>query len=202
MEYVVANQGTYSFVLTYEYTYTAVGFENIDVPLGHFDALKVAFTQKLYGTNYGVYQSVTINGSIWAVANLGIVKSTSVDSEGETTSRELLNINFAHPPVAYAGSDRTVVEGRTVTLDASGSTDVDGDIVSYQWSQLSGPEITLINLSSVRPTFIAPAIGDTDETLTFTVIVTDSVGFKSSDNVTISLRKKTSLPFLMLLLED
>ena len=76
------------------------------------------------------------------------------------------------------------------------------DIVSYHWTQLSGPEVTLVNPSSVRATFIAPDMGDTDETLTFELKVMDNLGFKDSDTITISLRKKTSLPFLMLLLED
>jgi hypothetical protein len=114
----------------------------------------------------------------------------------------LVSINFGHPPVAYAGSDRTVAEGSTVKLDASDSTDLDDDIVAYQWTQLSGPEVTLINSLSVRATFIAPDMGDTDETLTFELKVMDNLGFKDSDTITISLRKKTSLPFLMLLLED
>jgi len=201
-EYVTESQGTGTFVYTIEYSFTAVEVENISVPLGDFNALKIEVTRKIHGTNYGKYYSATINDTYWTVANIGTVKNVMVVTDGETRSRELVSVNFAHPPVAYAGSDRRVAEGSIVTLDASGSTDVDGDIVSYQWSQVSGPLVTLINSSSVRPTFIAPAIGDTDETLTFTLTVTDNVGFKSSDNVTISLRKKTSLPWLMLLLED
>ncbi len=37
------------------------------------------------------------------------------------------------PPVADADGSYTIYVGDTLTLDASGSTDVDGDIVSYLW---------------------------------------------------------------------
>ncbi|MBW2631825.1 MAG: choice-of-anchor D domain-containing protein, partial [Deltaproteobacteria bacterium] len=41
------------------------------------------------------------------------------------------------PPVADAGSNQTVNEGDTVTLDGSSSSDIDDGIASYQWSQIS-----------------------------------------------------------------
>src|SRR5690606_7020016 len=43
------------------------------------------------------------------------------------------------PPVAEAGPDITAYIGDTVTLDGSGSTDLDGDILSYRWSLDSVP---------------------------------------------------------------
>jgi hypothetical protein len=94
MEYVFAGQGTVSLLFTYEYTYTALGYETITVPLGTLYALKIAYTQKIYGTNYGEYSSYTVNGTLWAVANLGIAKTVSTDSDGETRSGELVDINF------------------------------------------------------------------------------------------------------------
>src|SRR5215831_17132075 len=53
------------------------------------------------------------------------------------------NPNSPLPPVANAGSNRTVVDtdglpGETVVLDGSQSNDPDGQIVSYVWSNAQG----------------------------------------------------------------
>jgi hypothetical protein len=47
-----------------------------------------------------------------------------------------------------------VIRGRVVTLDASGTTAAG----SVQWTQVSGPAVTLSNSSAVRPSFTFPAL--------------------------------------------
>lgn len=52
-------------------------------------------------------------------------------------------------PVADAGIDQLqVVPGSSVTLNGSGSSDPDNDTLSYLWTQVSGPTVTLSNPSS------------------------------------------------------
>ena len=60
------------------------------------------------------------------------------------------------PPDAQAGSDQTVVVQSTVILDGAGSTDSDGTITVYQWTQTTGPVVAIINADQVQASFTAP----------------------------------------------
>jgi RHS repeat-associated protein len=67
------------------------------------------------------------------------------------------------PPVANAGPNQTVEIGTTVQLNGSGSTDADGDSLTYRWSILSAPAgslATLSNTTIVNPTFVAGVPGN------------------------------------------
>ena len=88
-------------------------------------------------------------------------------------------------PAASAGRDKVVFSGEAVTLDAQSSRDKDGAIVSYQWSQVSGTPVTLVDANTSVANFVTPPISGTEETLTFYVTVTDNDGNSQSDNVSI-----------------
>ena len=65
-------------------------------------------------------------------------------------------------PVANAGTAQTVARGATVTLDGSGSTDANNDILIYRWTLTFRPtgSAAVLSLSSLqKPTFVADVAG-------------------------------------------
>lgn len=85
-------------------------------------------------------------------------------------------------PVADAGVDQTILVGQSITFDASKSTDVDGTIKSYAWSNgLNGITATKTYLSAGR--------------YEVTLTVTDDRGASNSDVVVINVQlPENSLP--------
>jgi hypothetical protein len=90
-----------------------------------------------------------------------------------------------HPPTAVVGPNQLVFETASVTLDGSASSDPDGDPLTFQWQQTSGPPVALSDASAVRPTFTAPAVSPlSQQTLTFVLNVTDVHGGFSRSSTT------------------
>ncbi len=96
-----------------------------------------------------------------------------IDTDTDTVDVVVENVN--HAPVANAGTDLTRNEGSIVTLDGTASSDPDLDPLSYSWTQVSGPVVTLSDASSPNPTFTAPLVGLGGETITFKLVVNDGL---------------------------
>jgi len=101
-------------------------------------------------------------------------------------------------PFSNSGDDQRVKPGQNVSLDGTGSYDPNGATLSYLWTQLSGPIVSLSNLQSATPTFTAPSV---PTTLIFELSVTNEVGVSSKDSITIFVANDTILPSLLLLLD-
>ena len=81
------------------------------------------------------------------------VVATLVDSESVTTTSNTLHVVssvFNRAPVASAGGAYTIAEGGTLVLDASGTTNPDGNTLTYRWtinghssSSQGGPTLTI-----------------------------------------------------------
>lgn len=91
-------------------------------------------------------------------------------------------------PTADAGPDQSVEGGSLVLLDGSGSSDPEGDTLTFSWSQTAGSAVTLSDASSATPSFTAP---NSDETLEFELTVADSAGQTATDSMSVSVSKTT-----------
>jgi hypothetical protein len=85
-------------------------------------------------------------------------------------------------PVADAGSDRSVPLRGEVTLDGSGSSDPDGDSLTYRWRRVSGPPAILRDDDNVRTVFTPSEAGE----YVFRLTVSDG-SLSSSDTVILTV---------------
>ena len=95
----------------------------------------------------------------------------------EVATRMIRTGNTA--PSADAGMSQVNVPEGTVTLDASASSDREGDALTYKWNQVSGSVVTLSAPDQAVTTFE----GKAGDAYTFMVTVTDSFGLSGSDLV-------------------
>jgi len=95
-------------------------------------------------------------------------------------------VNMNTAPVASATASKTdVVEDQTFTLDASASSDADGDSLTYAWTQISGTAVAIDSPSAAVQNLVAPLVG-ADENLEFEVQVSDGTATTVA-NVTIQI---------------
>src|SRR5215203_4614753 len=124
---------------------------------------------------------------------------TVSDNGGATASDDVVVIVNAlsnQTPSANAGADQTItLPVSTVTLSGSGA-DVDGSIVSYAWSKVSGGTATITSSSSASTTVTGLAQGS----YTFRLTVSDNGGATASDDVVVTVNAQP-LPVFSLKIE-
>ncbi|WP_462162962.1 immunoglobulin-like domain-containing protein [Pseudoalteromonas xiamenensis] len=96
------------------------------------------------------------------------------------------------PDVSVVSTNITANEQTQVVLDASNSTDADGDNLSYVWQQTSGTPVQLEQANMAVASFMAPDI-TTNAQLTFSVTVSDGIA-ESAKDVTVDLLLVNQLP--------
>jgi len=125
---------------------------------------------------------ITITGWLAKPLAAGTIPNTatlSVSGTVQSASAPLTVQNVE--PVANAGLDQSRSVSSTVTLNGSGSTDDNGDALTYGWKQTGGPAVTFTPNLSIT-TFTAPG---TPTVLTFTLTVTDTSSLTGTDEVVV-----------------
>jgi hypothetical protein len=140
--------------------------------------------------------AVTLSGTgatrTFTPATVGtrVFSLTVTDDDGATSAADTVTITVNSgnaAPVANAGSDQSVAPDTLVTLSGSGSTDSDGTIASYAWTQTSGTAVTLSGTGATR-TFTPTTTG----TRTFELTVTDDDGATDTDTVNVVVATVTT----------
>ncbi len=113
-----------------------------------------------------------------------LIVNDGAASSGPATTTVAMN----QPPVANAGPDQTVKQRTTATLNGTASSDPDGSIVGYAWTQVSGTPVTLSGASSAVATFTAPdLVKSVPVVLVFELAVTDDRGARAADQVAVTV---------------
>ncbi len=112
-----------------------------------------------------------------------VITLTIIDSLGNSakdTATVIISKELLSPPIADAGEDKITVQGTTVVLDGSKSSDKDGYIVSYKWKLPDG------STTGKMVDYTFANVG----TYTITLTVTDNSGLIDTDTITIIVREK------------
>lgn len=138
---------------------------------------------------------------------IGVVKAESYNGFGEhfpgridevelydraLSSAEILSIFSAgadgkchgQPPVADAGGLYSAIEGGTIELDATGSSDPDGGTLTFEWDLDGDGEFN--DATGARPVFSAESL-DGPDTVEISLRVTDDGNLSHTDSGTINI---------------
>jgi len=122
-----------------------------------------------------------------------ITVTVSDPDGGEVTSNALTVAIADRPPVASLTYSGTTNTGETITLDAAGSSDPDGDTVEYAWSFVSKPGSSTATFTTAAATATFPADVAGDYTVRLTV-TSGTPPMSDSEDVTITITELTSYP--------
>ena len=116
------------------------------------------------------------------------VFEVTVTNEAALSSKDQVQVTVLParntPPVAAAGADQQIMLPQsTTTLNGTASSDADGRIVAYEWTQKSGAAVTADNLNAATVNISALTQGN----YVFTLKVTDDSGAVHTDEIIITV---------------
>jgi hypothetical protein len=115
-----------------------------------------------------------------------------ISCKKETSCEDCLTVTANKPPVANAGFDRVIALPQDSTfLDGSGSKDMDGTIVDWQWELVSGPQpVKLVDKHLTKTLVYFNSPGN----YVFELSVRDNAGLTAKDSLQISVNSSPGTP--------
>lgn len=166
---------------------------------GHVDSMGKIFELPVVGEFAdGVTRPISspASGSSYQSSNSKVIKiladgllqivgngktTLTVTNRGKQASLDVdVNVNDEpnEPPIADAGSNRTVKGGSKVKLRGLNSRDAEGEALFYSWSQVRGSKVSLLDVNGPEASFQAPQVSE-PRTFRFKLRVTDKKGADS-----------------------
>ena len=189
----VARAGNDATISTNTYTLNGTASSDVDGSI-----IKYQWTQVSGPSTASI---ASVNGSSTGVS--GLVQGTYYfrltiwDNKYEpATDDVVITVNATttgnQAPVARAGNDASItLPTNSVTLNGTGSSDADGSIIKYQWSQVSGPSTAGIASVNGSSTGVS---GLVQGTYYFRLTIWDNKYEPSQDDVKIEVKASTTAP--------
>ena len=148
---------------------------------GHVDSLGKIFDLPVVGVfSDGVVRSIRspTTGTSYRSSNEQVIKihphgllqivgngraTIDVTNRGKHADLDIIvevNDEPNQPPIADAGSNRTVKAGTRIELNGLKSLDPEGEALFYAWSQVRGSKIPLLDPNMPKASFTAPAVSE------------------------------------------
>jgi hypothetical protein len=142
-------------------------------------AFKWTLVQKPLGSAAALSDPAITNPTFIADVHGDYMLTLVVSDPWSTGASDTVIMSFSNSkPVANAGGNQSVAAGSLVKLSGAGSTDANGDALTYTWSFVSKPE----GSSAVLKTLSAAATFTADKTGTYVVSLVVNDGFVDSDS--------------------
>lgn len=161
------------------FTGTSAGYPAFSDPISL--TLGTGFGGQLVRIRFVVGSDASVASPGWEIDDIQISGTTVPLFPGLIANSDMCN----RQPIANAGVSQTIAERgpgpafalTTVFLDGSASIDPNGDPLTYQWTQIAGPAVTLTSETARAPSFTAPEIPRTPGSaqLTFQLVVSDGI---------------------------
>jgi len=199
---VIFDNNTGDFMFTYDNVEHAVG-DGFGVSVGYENATGTSGRTDIFSGAAGTINSVqdihsglvmcyrltnvdssatTLNFSTMIVDDyaggpVNVELTHSVDAEGtvEVANSTSVAIQVEGAPIAMISAPSAVVEKASVTIDASNSTDPNGDELTYTWAQIGGTPVSFSGTASSF-SFETPNVSSQGDTVSFHLTVDDGNG--------------------------